>query len=136
MSSGTTFNPNHVDVTNYYLMFGVMAGLPAVVLLIAILWQSFRRVGRGFGQEDATRDPDGFFAWCLGASLFGHAVTSISVSYFDQSLLFFWATIALIGSVPHRKIETEDVEENMVAFDDGGTEPAKPAGDIPSWKRY
>ena len=37
--------------------------------------------------------------WCVGACLFAHAVTSVSVAYFDQSMLYFWLSIAVISSV-------------------------------------
>lgn len=99
MASGTTFNPDHVDITNYYLMFGVVAGLPALVLLVAILWKSFRRVGIGLASAGSRTSREVFFIWCFGAALFAHAATSLSVAYFDQSMLFFWATVAIIGSV-------------------------------------
>lgn len=133
MASGTTFNPNHVDVTNYYLMFGVVAGLPAVLLLIAILWKSFRRVGEAIGDSDEPSDSEMFFAWCLGASLFAHAVTSISVAYFDQSMLFFWATIAIIGSIHQRETEAEEHEMEEAGADEPGSR--MPDMNAPAWKR-
>lgn len=37
--------------------------------------------------------------WCLGAGLFAHAVTSLSVSYTDQSMMFFWLNIGVISSM-------------------------------------
>jgi hypothetical protein len=37
--------------------------------------------------------------WCFGACLFSHAATSISVAYFDQSMLYFWLSVAVISSV-------------------------------------
>ena len=40
-----------------------------------------------------------FMIWCLGAGLFAHACTSLSVAYFDQSMMFFWLNVAVISSM-------------------------------------
>ena len=40
-----------------------------------------------------------FMIWCLGAGLFAHAGTSLSVAYFDQSMMFFWLNIGVISSM-------------------------------------
>jgi hypothetical protein len=97
MATGVSFSPDHTDITNYYIAFGVAAGLPAVVLLVAMLLTGFKWIGQiqiNGGMIEAR-----FFAWCLGAALFSHACTSISVAYFDQSMIFFWWTLAVISSL-------------------------------------
>jgi hypothetical protein len=38
-----------------------------------------------------------YFAWALGAALFAHAVTFISVSYFDQNVIIFYLLLASIS---------------------------------------
>ena len=35
----------HTDITNYYIFMGVIGGLPAMVLLMAMMWRAFRSVG-------------------------------------------------------------------------------------------
>ena len=50
--------------------------------------------------------------FCFGAALFAHAATSISVAYFDQSMLFFWLTIAVISSI--YSITQSDAAEVLV----------------------
>lgn len=116
METGVSFSPNHADITNYYLVFGVTAGLVAVALIIAILIIAFRWVGEVYRAHFEDTPEDSFMIWCLGAGLFAHATTSISVSYFDQSLVFFWMNVAVISSMYSGHLlgqgfETEEDEE-------------------------
>jgi hypothetical protein len=89
----------HSDITNYYLFIGVIAGFPAMLLVIAMMWYAFMWVGRSVANGSAEFREHGFLIWCLGAGLLAHAVTSLSVAYFDQSFTFFWLNIGAISSV-------------------------------------
>lgn len=99
MATGVSFSPNHADITNYYLVFGVTGGLVAMLLVIAILIVAFRWVGVVCRAHFDESPSDSYLIWCLGAGMFAHATTSISVSYFDQSLVFFWMNVAVISSM-------------------------------------
>lgn len=96
---GIAHDPHHTDITNYYIGFGVSGGLIAMLLVIGMLLVCFRWVGQLSEWFRARGSNDDFLIWCFGASLFAHAATSISVAYFDQSMLFFWLTVAVISSV-------------------------------------
>ena len=98
MLFGGSFSPNHTDITNYYLAFGVMSGLAGLFMLVWLIWLSFRQVGNFVRPDSGMANSDKFFVWCLGAGMLSHAATSISVSYFDQSVNFFWMNLALISS--------------------------------------
>jgi ABC-type Mn2+/Zn2+ transport system permease subunit len=37
--------------------------------------------------------------WAMGAALFAHAVTFISVSYFDQNFVNWYLLLAIIGTL-------------------------------------
>lgn len=88
----------HSDITNYYILVGVMGGLLAMILLVAIFWLSFIFVGRAIRTSSTDVNGD-FVIWCLGAGLFSHAITGISVAYFDQSMAFIWLNVGLISSL-------------------------------------
>jgi hypothetical protein len=118
MATGVSFSPYHTDITNYYLAFGVEGGLPAMFSMIAVLVVCFRWVGVIWRIEIHKDASDAFLVWCLGAGLFTHAITSVSVSYFDQSLVFFWMNIAIISSM-HAAISTKN---DMGNADIGGFE--------------
>ncbi len=99
MPTGLPGKTQHTDITNYYLGFGVKGGFLAVLLFVAILWVAFKWVGDILNARPDLDDRDRFMIWCMGASLFSHVATSISVAYYDQSYVFFWFSVASIASL-------------------------------------
>jgi hypothetical protein len=61
--------------------------------------KGFAFVGWSVRQMPEKSSQSLFMIWALGASLFAHATTFISVSYFDQSFVLLYLTLAAIGSV-------------------------------------
>jgi hypothetical protein len=98
MAYGVIGNENHIDFTNYYLRMGVDGGLPLMLLFIAELAIGFSFVGRTLRQMPELSPQSRFMIWAFGASLFAHSMTFVSVSYFDQSFVFIYLSLALIGS--------------------------------------
>jgi hypothetical protein len=93
------FSPQHTDITNHYLTMAVLGGLPLLVLFIGGLTKAFSLVGtRLRAHAGSSALPNQFVLWALGASLFAHVITFLSVSYFDQSFVFLYITLAAIGS--------------------------------------
>jgi hypothetical protein len=98
MTYGVGWSGNHVDVTNYYIMMGIYGGLPLMLLFMAVLAKGFAFVGQQTShrkEAGATSTPS-FAMWGLGSALFAHAATFVSVSYFDQSVVFLYVTLAAI----------------------------------------
>jgi hypothetical protein len=91
--------PDHTDITNFYISIGILGGLLALLLFVAMLARAFSWVGTIAGVRGGEPNMNAFVAWCLGAALFAHAGTSISVAYFDQSVIFIWATLSVISSL-------------------------------------
>jgi len=87
------------DITNYYLWIGTIGGLPAMLLLIAAIWCAYVWVGRTIRNLPNASNQQRFLVWCLGAGLFAHTVTAVSVSYTDQSMVFLWLNVAAISSL-------------------------------------
>ncbi len=118
----------HIDITNYYISWGVLGGLACMLLVVFMLVTAFRYVGKILRNENL-RQEDEFMVWCLGAALMGHTATSISVAYFDQSMIFFWLSIAVVASmyssVTSEEAAYERVEEEMF-FEEGGGQRAYP----------
>jgi hypothetical protein len=98
MAYGVEWSGNHIDITNHYLVMGVNGGLPLMLLFIAILAKGFSFVGQSLQQADKLQSESPFIIWSLGSSLFSHAATFISVSYFDQTFVFLYLTLAMISS--------------------------------------
>ena len=95
MPTGVTWNEDHTDITNEYIKMGVHGGLPLLLLFGGSLVIGFRYIGKTLADERE----GSFVTWAIGSALFAHAVTFISVSYFDQSMLFVFAILASISAV-------------------------------------
>jgi hypothetical protein len=107
MSVATAINESHTDLTNHYLAIGVMGGLPLMLLFIACLAKGFSFIGRALkrcGDESSGKE---FMLWAFGCSLTAHVMTCFSVSYFDQSFLFLYLTLAVIASVGAASVRAE-----------------------------
>lgn len=102
MAYGVGWSANHIDITNYYIAMGVAGGLPLMLLFIAVLAKGFSFIGREVREQP---DPASqFVMWALGAALFAHAATFVAVSYFDQSVVFLYVTLAA-ACAGHRRAE-------------------------------
>jgi hypothetical protein len=97
MSSGVRWNPNMIDLTNYYLHLGVTGGIVLTLCLIGFIVVSFRLLIRRMAELKETGSGDEYVLWCAGISLATHAVSFISISYFDQMYVFFYL---LLGAIP------------------------------------
>ena len=98
MAYGVLWNGNHVDITNYYIRMGVDGGMPLLLMFLAVLSKGFSYVGQILEMQTGPATKFPFGTWALGASLFAHASTFISVSYFDQCVVLLYLTLALISS--------------------------------------
>lgn len=102
MPTGTYYDTGQADIVNHYIRMGVIGGLPLMLLLIAILAEGFSLVGCILRQRTDLGTESQFMLWALGASLFTHAVSFFDVSYFDQSFVSLYTTLAAIGSARFR----------------------------------
>ena len=98
MITGVSWSPDHTDITNHYIKMGVIGGLPLMLLFIFILVKGFSYVGQAVTSGNNQEPGSQFFYWALGASLFANAAAMVSVSYFDQSFVFLYLTLAVVCS--------------------------------------
>lgn len=101
MATGVSWSPDHTDLTNHYIALGVYGGLPLLLSFVAVMVVSFHYVGRHLGVDDGDTESS-FLAWAVGSALFAIAVTSVSISYFDQSILWLYMTMAFCGALATR----------------------------------
>lgn len=89
------------DVTNQYLHEGSEGGLFSMLLFIWVIVCGFRLVGLTWRAMAEAGEPERsqFFVWGLGAALFAHVVSYISVSYFDQNFVNWYLLLAMIATV-------------------------------------
>lgn len=117
MPYGLASDPNHCDITNYYIQLGITGGLALTGALIAIQWRSFRLLGHDImrGPYDWRRgNVEKFRLWCLASALAAHTVTFLSISYFDQMHVFYWVLIGgLSGFI---ELEEKTSERRIAAM--------------------
>jgi hypothetical protein len=74
-----------------------MGGFPLLLLFVGILIKSFQLLGRRMRVLRRAKDPHEFTLWCVGAALFAHCFTFLSIGYFDQS---YAPLFLMIGAIP------------------------------------
>jgi hypothetical protein len=96
------------DITNQYLVEGANGGIITMFLFICVIVSCFRCVGlsvrRAAKTESAARQ---FALWALGAALFAHVVTYISVSYFDQNFVNWYLLLGMISTATQQFVHAE-----------------------------
>lgn len=89
---------DQADIVNHYVQTGIWGGLPLVALLICVLGSAFALVGRAVREGAGLPASQRFLVWTFGASLATHVAAWLSVSYFDQTVVFLYLTLAAIAS--------------------------------------
>lgn len=97
MPTGVTWSERHTDITNQYIKNGVNGGIATMFTFIMTIVQGFSMVGKSMKNVPENALEDKMLVWTLGATLFSHTITFLSVSYFDQSYSFFYLALAMIG---------------------------------------
>jgi hypothetical protein len=115
MPTGVGWSEDHTDITNQYIKMGVIGGLPSMLLFIGALSCGWRYVGQNLRANGKSPFEKRFLIWTFGAILFGHATTFMSVSYFDQSIVFFLLVLAVISSF------CQEAHSSIAGLDTGRT---------------
>ena len=112
-------NPNMMDITNQYIMEGVSGGILKLGLFITLIVRGFRLVGQTMRRYDQAGSPQRFFIWSLGVCLFGHCVSFLSISYFDQIVVMWYWLLANLSMLAIENIvaaqEKTVIEEPLPA---------------------
>ncbi len=91
--------PGSADITNAFVSSAVGGGLLTLILFIAIFFRCYQ--GLGNTKEIIIDHPLGnrFCTWLIGVSLFAHIISFISVTYFDQIIVFWYMLLAIIATI-------------------------------------
>ena len=98
------------DLTNMYIAEGVGGGILRLILFLTILILCFKAIGFVVKMPGKYK-PKQMFIWGIGSSLFVHAVSFMSVSYFGQFVLFLYMTFAFISTISSIDTEKELIQE-------------------------
>jgi hypothetical protein len=85
------------DTANQYVSTCEYSGLLPFLLLVAIFVYGFKYVG---GARRATRKDrrTALFMWALGSALFANMVAFLGISFFDQTMVVWYALLAMISA--------------------------------------
>jgi hypothetical protein len=108
------------DVANYFCIVGKHAGLLGLFLFIRVLAAGFREVGL-VRKSGSSSWPTEILVWAFGASLFAHMVSFWGTSYFDQTIVLWHLTLAMITSL---SLLIQSQEAEAIPLAENGEEPA------------
>ena len=87
------------DVTNQYLSEGIDGGIFLMALFIMVIVSCFKAIGRALQRNEKAPFARKILFWAIGVTLFGHAISFMSVPYFDQSIIWYFLLIGMIGAI-------------------------------------
>lgn len=105
------------DLSNQYIFTADTAGLVPLILFLTIIVFGFKYVGRMRRAADAEGDrKQEFFVWAFGVSLFANVVAFFGIDYFDQTIVAWYALLAMITTItlPIRRAGPERETELLV----------------------
>ena len=99
------------DAINGYVRAGVEGGLLTFILFLSLFIVGFRRIGLAM---KASYDQPGNerLLFYLGAALFANAVAFLGIIYFDQSVIVWYLTLAIISSTTAFVLNSAETEES------------------------
>jgi hypothetical protein len=83
------------DLSNQYVAIADPSGLIPLLCFLAIIVFGFKYLGRA-RRASAGDKRQAWFIWALGASLFANVVAFFGISYFDQTIVVWYALLAMI----------------------------------------
>jgi len=101
---------DQADITDQYISFGLMSGVPAVILFIVLLTRAFSNLGRALAHVrsgvSANRETE-FLLWGLGVMLVVHIMDWFGITYFDQMYVVWFMQLAAISGLSEKCAASE-----------------------------
>lgn len=95
-SSNASWGWDMWDTANQYVETALNSGLLGLILFIAMLVFGFKYLGRA--RRAATDKRQALFFWSLAVALFVHVVSFFGISYWDQTVVGWYALLAFISA--------------------------------------
>jgi O-antigen ligase len=120
------------DLGNQYVFIADQSGLIPLLCFLAIFVFGFKYLGITRVRFRGDRRQQ-FFVWAFGASLLANVVGFFGISYFDQTIVVWYAILAMIGAIylqqPVAKTtKPQPAEAQVAASDSTAPELAYAAG--------
>lgn len=110
MPTGRATSSTMTDIVNHYVAQGVNGGLLSLVLFFWLIVMCFKVIGEAAQDDSYFSLRERFMIWTIGCTLFGHVLSFLSVSYFDQINIFWYLNIgmaAALATSQHQVVESE-----------------------------
>jgi hypothetical protein len=99
MPTGVVYSQTQSDITNQFLCEGINGGIFTMGLFIMIIVCCFKAIGQALQRNTSAPFNERFFLWTLGVVLFGHINAFMSISYFDQIIIFWTLLLGMIAAI-------------------------------------
>jgi len=120
------------DGMTQYVSEGEAGGLVTFVCFIAIISRSFSRLGKMRSEVEGDQKQE-WFLWSLCAIMVAHVVAYFGVSYWDQTVIWWWAVLAMVSAAT-AGLQTAPASAESPAepkFPNAASEGLAPAGPAP-----
>jgi hypothetical protein len=102
------------DAINQFVAEGIRGGLASLILFIVLLSLCYRTIGVKIAEAGNNR-PAQLTLWAIGSALFAHTISFFGIAYFDQSVVFWYFTLAMISTMNNMPISEIYPVANVVA---------------------
>lgn len=99
MPTGLDINPDMADIANFYIRQAVDGGLLTLVMFVIVIVTGFKCIGTALIMKQYQALSLNMFVWSLGAALLSHTIAYLNVSYFDQTMVFWYLLLAMIAKI-------------------------------------
>jgi len=121
------------DTANQYVSTCDNSGLLPFLLLVAILIYGFKYLGKA--RRAAGRDrKKALFVWALGSALFANMISFFGISYFDQTMVAWYALLAMISAATVVRSKKEFSQVRYALPSDEAGVAAQAAEEISGWR--
>ncbi len=86
------------DLGNQYVAVADTVGLIPLVCFLAVVVFGFKYLGKARRASEANRGQE-LFIWAMGAALFANVIAFFGISYFDQTVVVWYAHLAIISTL-------------------------------------
>jgi len=105
------------DLSNQYVGVADESGLIPLLAFLAMIIFAFKYIGKARRLASSKREE--LFVWALGAALFANVVAFFGIGYFDQTIVAWYALLAMIPVVAYslrktRRAENEKAQQGEI----------------------
>ncbi len=91
-------NPNMIDLTNHYIVQGVTGGIWGLLLFLWLIRASVCSVGVAI-QSTGKESRETWLYWTVGVAIASHCTAFLSVSYYDNIVVYWYWLLALVAGL-------------------------------------